>query len=115
MEEGAQLHKQISSQQAEVTRLTEREKELEAIKETTYQEMFDINKKEKLKNAEARKEIKMLEAKIQENKQIITELKKKTASLETEVKEAKHIYDKEKKKLLQTNEGITKLQKVIKD
>ena len=73
VEEDARLRKQIDSQNAEVTRLIGREKELEAIKETTYREMFDVNEKEKLKNAEARKEIERLTAKIQENEQKIAE------------------------------------------
>lgn len=115
VEEGARLRKQIDSQQAEVTRLTEREKELETTKAIVYREMFDVNEREKLKNAKAQEDIETLEARIQENEQIIAELKKKTAGLETEVENAKHICEEEKKKLLQTNEGITKLQKNLKD
>lgn len=115
VEEDSRLRKQIGLQQAEVTRLTEREKQLEAVKEIAYREMSNMNEKEKLKNAEARKEIGMLEAKIQENEQTIAELKKKTAGLEMEVKNAKHIYDEEKKRLLLAKEDITKLQKFIKD
>lgn len=115
VEEGARLRKQIGSQQAEVTRLTGREKELEAIKETAYREMFDVNEQEKLKNANARKEIGMLKAKIQENEQITAELKRKTDALEKKVKEVQHVYDEEKEKVIQAGEGITKLQKMLKD
>lgn len=115
VEEGAQLRKQIDSQQAEVEKLAKREKDLIAIKETAYQEMFEVNEKEKLKNAEARKNIGILEAKIHENEQIIAELKKTKAGLESEVKEANRICDEEKKKLNQANEDFTKLQKVGKE
>jgi chromosome segregation ATPase len=115
VEEDAQLRKQIESQNAEVTRLIGREKELEAIKETTYREMFDFNEREKLKNAEARKEIERLTTKIQENEQKIAELNTKTNALEKKVQDAQRLYDKEKDKIIQANKDITKFQKIIKD
>lgn len=115
VEEDARLRKQIESQSAEVTRLTGREKELEVIKETTYREMFDVNEQERLKNAGACKEIEMLNAKIQENEQIIAELKEKTDALEKKVQDVQRVYDKEKEKVIQTNEDITEFQKIIKD
>ncbi|GAM40404.1 hypothetical protein TCE0_039f12734 [Talaromyces pinophilus] len=115
VEEDARLRKQIESQNAEVTRLIGREKELEAIKETTYREMFDFNEREKLKNAEARKEIERLTTKIQENEQKIAELNTKTNALEKKVQDAQRLYDKEKDKIIQANKDITKFQKIIKD
>jgi chromosome segregation ATPase len=115
LEENAQLRKQIDSQQAEITKLTEREKELEVIKENTYREMFNINEKEKTNNVKAHEEIESLKAQILENEQIIAELKRTTDRLEKEVQDAKLIYSEEKKKVVQAHEDITKMQKAIKD
>lgn len=115
VEENARLSKQIESQQAEIKRLEDKEKEQEAKKETAYREMFDMNEKERSKNAKADEDIKVLQTKAQENEQVIAELKRTNDDLVKQVEEAKQKYTEEKIKVDQSNKDIIGLRKSIKD
>lgn len=114
LEENAKLRKQIESQQADLARLTNRAKDLETVKATAYQEMFDMNEKERLKYADACKEIDSLKAKIRENEQTIADQKKRIDDVNREIQEVKQVYDKEKQKVVSANHDIDELQNTLK-
>lgn len=49
LEDNAQMRKQINLQNKESAKLSEKIKEIEAVKEAAYKEMFDVNVKKKTK------------------------------------------------------------------
>lgn len=114
LEEDTRLRKHIASQNEELTKLTNKIKELEAIKETTYREMFDVNEKEKKRHAEAVKSIDSLKAIIQEKEQIIAEQRNEIEELQQRLQNLEVSYKDEKEKVACANHDIDELQKTLK-
>jgi chromosome segregation ATPase len=114
VEENTTLQKQVAFKDEELNKLIEKMKKEAAAKETTYNEMFEANQREKNKRTEALRRVSSLEATTREKENIITEQNKAVDDLKQQHQNLNALYKKEQENVARANSGIDELQKSLK-
>lgn len=114
LEDNAQMRKQIKLQNEESIRLSDKIKEIEAVKEAAYKEMFDVNVKEKQRHAEAMEAVNLLKAAIHEKEEALSAQREEIEVLNRQFQNLETSYKKEKETVVRANQDIDNLQKTVK-
>lgn len=114
LEDNTRLRTQINLQNEESARLWDKIKEIEAVKETAYKEMFDVNVKEKQRHVKATEAVNSLKAAIHEKEEALSAQREKIEALNQQLQNLESSYKEEKETVVRANQDIDDLQKTVK-
>jgi chromosome segregation ATPase len=114
LEDNTRLRKQINLQNEESARLSDKVKEVEAVKETAYKEMFDVNVKEQQRHVEAMEAVSSLKSAIHEKEEALAAQREEIEALNRQLQNSETSYKKEKETVVRANQDIDDLQAIVK-